>query len=124
MINLANEGEKEKPFKIRVNFPKDMKHELIALLKEFKEIFSWSYQDMPGLDTEIVNHRISVKPECPQVRQDLQRMKSEIILKIKEVEKQLNIDFLTAITYLDWVVNIVPVPKKEGKYTCALITKI
>ena len=52
-------------------------------------------------------------------------MKSEIILKIKEeVEKHLNIDFLTAITYLDWVVNIVPVPKKEGKYTCALITKI
>ena len=23
------------------------------LLKEFKEIFAWSYQDMPRLDTEI-----------------------------------------------------------------------
>ena len=40
VINLADEGETEKPIKIRVNFPKDMKDELIALLKEFKEIFS------------------------------------------------------------------------------------
>ena len=46
MINLAEEGEKEKPIKIGVNFPKDMKDELIALMKEFKEIFVWSYQAM------------------------------------------------------------------------------
>ena len=42
-----------------------MKDELITLLKEFKELFSWSYQDMPGLDIEIVVHIILVKPECP-----------------------------------------------------------
>ena len=65
VINLADEGKKEKPIKIRVNFPKDMKDELITLLKEFKEIFAWSYQDMPGLDIEIVVHIILVKPECP-----------------------------------------------------------
>ena len=65
VINLADEGEKEKPVKIRVNFSKDMKDELIALLKESKEIFAWSYQDMLGLDTEIVIHKILVKHECP-----------------------------------------------------------
>ena len=38
------------------------------------------------------------------VRQTLYRMKSEIILKIKEeVEKQLKAGFLTAIAYFDWV---------------------
>ena len=43
-------------------------------------------------------------------------MISEIILKTKEeVEKQLKASFLTAIAYLDWVANIVPVPKKDGK---------
>ena len=40
VINLADDGETEKPIKVRVKFPKDMKDELIALLKEFKEIFS------------------------------------------------------------------------------------
>ena len=68
VINLAEEGEKDKLVKIGVNFPKYVKDELIALSKEFKEIFAWSYQDMPGLDTEIVVHRISVKPKCLSVR--------------------------------------------------------
>ena len=43
VVNLVDEGENEKPDKIGVNFPKDLKHELIALLKEFREIFAWSY---------------------------------------------------------------------------------
>ena len=114
VINLADEGENEKPVKIGVNFLKDLKHELIALLKEFREIFASSYQDMPGLDIEIVMHKIPIKPKCPLVRQAFRRMKSKIILKIKE-EKQLKAGFLIAIANLDWVANIVPVPKKDGK---------
>uniref|UniRef100_A0A2N9H1A8 Reverse transcriptase domain-containing protein n=1 Tax=Fagus sylvatica TaxID=28930 RepID=A0A2N9H1A8_FAGSY len=40
----------------------------------------------------------------------------EVILKIKEeVEKQLKAGFLSTVTYSDWVANIVPVPKKDGK---------
>ena len=71
---------------------------------------------MLGLDTEIVVHRILIKPKCPLVRQALRRMKSKTILKIKEeVEKQLKASFLTAIAYFDWVANIVLVPKKDGK---------
>ena len=62
VVNLADKGENEKPVKIGVNFPKELKHKLIALLKEFREIFAWPYQDMPRLDTEIVVHRILVKP--------------------------------------------------------------
>ena len=75
---------------------------------------------MPGLDTEIVVHRIPVKLECLPMRQALRRMKFEIILKIKEeVEKQLKDGFLTAIAYSDWGANIVRVPKKDGKvHTC------
>ena len=88
MINLIEEGEKEKPVKIGVNIPKDMKDEFIALLKWFKEIVSWSYQDMPRLNTNIVVHKISVKSKSPLVRQALRRMKSETTLKIKEEVKK------------------------------------
>ena len=116
VVNLTNEGENKNPIKIGVKFSRDMEPNLIALLKEFKEFFAWSYQDMLGLDTKIVVHRILVKPECPPVRQARQRMKSKIILKIKEkVEKQLKAGFLTTIAYSDWVANIVLVPKKDGK---------
>ena len=116
VINLADEYQNEKPVKIRLKFPKDMKLELITLLKEFREIFAWSYQDMPGLDTKIAVHKIPVKPECPPMQQALRRMKSEIILKIKEeIEKKLKAGFLTAIAYSDWVANIVSVLRKDGK---------
>ena len=40
VVNLADEDENEELVKIRVNFPKDLKHELIVLLKEFREIFA------------------------------------------------------------------------------------
>ena len=40
VVNLANKGKNEKLVKIGVNFPKDMKLELIVLLKESREIFA------------------------------------------------------------------------------------
>ena len=71
---------------------------------------------MLGLDTKIVIHRIPVKSKCLLVQQALQRMKVEIILKIKEdVEKQLKASFRTAIAYSNWVANLIPMPKKDGK---------
>ena len=71
---------------------------------------------MLELDTEIIIHRILVKFECSSVQQAFRRMRTKIILKIKEeVEKQLKADFLTVIAYFNWVANIVLVPKKDGK---------
>uniref|UniRef100_A0A2N9IPD2 Reverse transcriptase domain-containing protein n=1 Tax=Fagus sylvatica TaxID=28930 RepID=A0A2N9IPD2_FAGSY len=47
----------------------------------------------------------------------------EVILKIKEeVEKQLKAGFLSTVTYSDWVANIVPVPKKDGKQRNAVFS--
>uniref|UniRef100_A0A2N9HYU6 RNase H type-1 domain-containing protein n=1 Tax=Fagus sylvatica TaxID=28930 RepID=A0A2N9HYU6_FAGSY len=116
IINLANEGEEPREVKIGTHCTTEQKEALIALLREFHEIFAWSYQDMPGLDTDIVVHKIPLKPECKPVKQALRRMKPEVILKIKEeVEKQLKAGFLSTVTYSDWVANIVPVPKKDGK---------
>jgi len=63
-----------------------------------------------------VQHRLPLKPECPPIKQKLRRMKPEVSLKIKEeVEKQFNAGFLTVAKYLQWVANVVPVPKKDGK---------
>uniref|UniRef100_A0A2N9FY26 Integrase catalytic domain-containing protein n=1 Tax=Fagus sylvatica TaxID=28930 RepID=A0A2N9FY26_FAGSY len=118
LVNLANEGEEPREVKIGTRCAAEQKEALIALLREFHEIFAWSYQDMPGLDTDIVVHKIPLKPECKPVKQALRRMKPEVILKIKEeVEKQLKAGFLSTVTYSDWVANIVPVPKEGRKTT-------
>ena len=50
------------------------------------------------------------------MKQKLRRMKHEMSIKIKEeVKKQSDMCFLAAVRYLEWVANIVLVPKKGGK---------
>ena len=44
---------------------------LAALLKDFKDVFVWSYEDMPRIDSEIVQHRIPIDPEARPVKQKL-----------------------------------------------------
>ena len=35
---------------------------MISLLKEFTEVFTWSYEDMPGINPNIVQHRLLTYP--------------------------------------------------------------
>ena len=83
---------------------------------EFKEVFAWSYEDMPRIDTNIVQQYIPTDPTMKPVKQKLRRMKPEWTLKIKEeVEKQYNAGFLRVVNYLEWLANVVSVTKKDEK---------
>nr|KYP75603.1 Transposon Ty3-G Gag-Pol polyprotein [Cajanus cajan] len=71
---------------------------------------------MPGLDREIVEHKLPIKNGIPPVKQKLRRIKPEWSLKIKEeVQKQLDVGFLVVSQYPEWLANIVPILKKNGK---------
>ncbi|GAU51747.1 hypothetical protein TSUD_415400 [Trifolium subterraneum] len=115
LINLGSEEEK-KEIKIGASLEASVKGRVIVLLREYVDIFGWSYQDMPGLDPEIVEHHLPLKPECPPVKQKLRRTHPDMTLKIKEeVQKQIDAGFLITSEYPQWLANIVPVPKKDGK---------
>jgi hypothetical protein len=80
------------------------------------DVFAWSYADMPGLDIDIVVHRVPLIEGCKPVKQKLRRTRPDILLKVKaEIEKQWDADFLEVIKYPQWVSNIVVVPKKDDK---------
>ena len=38
-----------------------------ALFKEFHNVFSWSYEEMPGIDPSIVEHEIRTYPDAKPV---------------------------------------------------------
>ena len=112
---MGTEKEK-KEVKIGTTLSSAIRKELIDLLQDYNDVFAWSYQDMPGLDTDIVVHRLPLREECMPVKQKLRRVKPEMLLKIKEeVKKQLDAGFLEVAKYPQWVANIVPVSKKDGK---------
>jgi hypothetical protein len=94
LINLGTDEEKRE-IKIGALLEASVKEKVIDLLREYVDIFAWSYQDMPGLDPEIVEHRLLLKPECPPVKQRLRRSHPDMALKIKEeIQKQINAGFL------------------------------
>ncbi|KAI5396064.1 hypothetical protein KIW84_062308 [Lathyrus oleraceus] len=108
--------ELAREIKIGAALEDNVKKGLIELLREYVDIFAWTYQDMPGLDTEIVVHRLPLKEDCPPVKQKLRRTRPKMAVKIKEeVQKQLDAGFLAVKNYPPWVANIIPVPKKDGK---------
>ena len=50
------------------------------------------------------------------IKQKLRRMRTKWLLKIQEeVTKQLKVGFLKPIHQAEWIANIVPIPKKDGK---------
>ena len=81
-MNLGTE-EDRKELKIGANLGPDVKHRLIQMLHNYVEIFAWSYEDIPGLDTDIVLHRLPTKEDFPLVKQKVCRIRPEMSEKIK-----------------------------------------
>ena len=86
IIEAVNLGTKEerKEVKIGTTLSPAIRKELIDLLQDYNDVFAWSYQDMPGLNIDIVVHRLSLREECAPVKQKLKRVKPKMLLKIKE----------------------------------------
>ena len=86
------------------------------MLHDYIEVFAWSYKDIPGLDTDIVVYHLPMKGVFSPIKQKVRRMRPDMSEKIKaEVMKQFNAGFLAVTSYPQWVANVVPVLKKDGK---------
>ena len=71
---------------------------------------------MSGLDRDITECHIPTYPEVRPIKQKLRRLRSEWTKKIrKEIAKQIQANFLEVVDYPQWLANIVPVSKKDGK---------
>ncbi|RVW69262.1 Transposon Ty3-G Gag-Pol polyprotein [Vitis vinifera] len=71
-----------------LEFSNDERDGLAQLLRSYLDVYAWSYEDMSGLDPSIVN---------------------------EEIQKQLSIGFLSMVEYPEWLANVIPISKNEGK---------
>ena len=86
-----------------------------TLFKEFCDMFTQSYEEMPGIDPSIVEHEIRTYPDAKLVRQNIGPVnphKEEIIKA--EVENLLKDGFIYPISLMEWVSNPVSIDKKQG----------
>jgi hypothetical protein len=72
------------------------------LFKEFRDIFAWSYEEMSGIDPEIVIHEIKTYPDAKPVWQCLRPVHPRKFIAIKlEVEKLLKASFIYLVALTD-----------------------
>ena len=65
---------------------------MVALLKEYKDVFAWNYQEMPGLSPNLVTHKLKVDPNAKPMKQPLRKYRLDMEEKIKlEVQKLLKV---------------------------------
>ena len=112
-INLGS-SEDVKEIKIILHINQEIREAIIQLLFEYKDVFAWSYDDMPGLSVDLVVHKLPVYPDFPPVQRKRRKFKPDVSEKIKEeIMKQLNAKVIQVIRYTTWLENVFPMPKKD-----------
>ena len=67
-INLGSQNH-PKPIFISESLSLTEREELIVLVREYIDVFAWNYEDMLGLDPQVVMHRLNIKPDAKPVKQ-------------------------------------------------------
>jgi hypothetical protein len=77
-------GHNKRELKIGKLIFAGLRSELVALLQEYVVVFAWSYADMPGLDTDVVVHKLPLIEGCKPIKQKFRRTRPDILIKVKE----------------------------------------
>jgi hypothetical protein len=101
-IDIGN-GSLKRPTYISANITSNLKEKLVLLLKEFSDCFAWDYNEMPGLNREMVELRLPIKAGKKPVKQLPRRFAPEIMSKIKEeIERLLRSKFIRTARRFPW----------------------
>lgn len=93
-----------------------LKKALVEFLKYNSDVFSWSYKDMPGIDSEVMVHRLNVYPSFRPIKQKRRTFNLERYKAIKtKVEKLLKADFIKEVLYPTWLANVLLDKKSNGE---------
>ena len=109
-------GEEPKLVWIDTDLAHEEKELLIHTLKEYCDVFAWSYKDLKGVDPGICQHTIPMREDAKPSKQRPHTYNDNFANKIKEeINKLLEGEFIYEIEHTKWVSPIVVVPKKNGK---------
>ena len=115
LINLGIEAEPKYVNLGKCCSPRE-KSKFISLLKQYKDVFSWTYEDLKTYDTRIIQHVIPIKFGVKPYQQPLRKMHPKLEPLIQsEVKKLLDAKTIFKVRHSEWVSNLVPVQKNSGE---------
>jgi len=99
------------------SMPEELLNKLIAVLRNNKDLFAWKPADIPGIDPEVICHKLSVCREARPISQKRRKLgEKRRKAAIEETEKLMQAGFIREAQYTTWLSNVVLVKKPNGKW--------
>ena len=96
-VNIGTE-EQTKITKIARTLSPEAKQRYISLMKEYLDVFSWSYKDLKAYKTNIIQHTIPIKKDEMSFKYKLRRMNPKLFpLVEKEIKKLFEAKIIIAL---------------------------
>ena len=90
--------DKPRPVNMAKELLNEEKKAMVALLADFRDIFTWSYEDMRGLDPQLYQHQIHLSTDVKPIAQQRYRMNPNYAAKVKEeIDKLLRVGFIRPV---------------------------
>ncbi|CAL8993620.1 unnamed protein product, partial [Prunus brigantina] len=90
----------ERTARIDSRLSQEEKAELVAFLQNNKDVFAWSPSDMPGIDPQIICHRLHVNPAIKPVAQKRRNFApGQVAIIEAEIDKLLAAGFIEEVSY-------------------------
>ena len=62
------EGNHEKFTRIVISMEEKTKQDLVQFLRKSIDVFAWSHEDMPRINSSVITHQLNVYPSSKHVR--------------------------------------------------------
>ena len=67
-VNLVDEAT-TKVTKVGTRLSTVLKSRIVEFLKQNLDVFAWTYEDMPGIDNKVIEHKLNVNPTKKPIQQ-------------------------------------------------------
>jgi hypothetical protein len=85
-------------------------------MKEFYDVFAWSYDDLKVYDPNVIQHTIPIQRDVKPFKQKVRRMNPLLLPLIeKEIRKLFEAKIIVSLRFSKWLANLVPVRKNSGE---------
>ena len=99
------------------SMPEELLNKLIPVLCRNKDLFAWKVADIPGIDPDVISHKLSVCQGAKLVAKKRRKLGEERRkATIEEIEKLMQVGFVQEAQYTTWLANVVLVKKANGKW--------
>jgi hypothetical protein len=113
-----NIGSKESPKLIKVgkNLSTKERRMIEDLVREYRDVFAWTYDDLKAYKGDIIQHTIPLKEGAKPFRQKLRKINPKLTPLSKRSFKRCWMQRIIAPTrHSSWLENLVVVRKKNEK---------